>query len=71
MTGIDVADRFAFFTVTDIGLQPNRIAIDGEGRFGYVSLYGEGAIAVIDLIDGFLVEKIPAGNNPEFIAVVP
>ncbi len=42
-----------------------------EGRFGYVTNFGDGTVSVVDLIAGEIVQTIPTGSGAAGIANVP
>jgi YVTN family beta-propeller protein len=47
-----------------LGTDPNQLAITRDGRFAYVPLRGEDAIAVVQLEPLTLIKKIPCAKGP-------
>jgi DNA-binding beta-propeller fold protein YncE len=55
----------------ELGFEPRGVAISPDGKIAYVALSTAGAIAVVDIDEARVVDRIGVGRWPRFIALSP
>lgn len=55
----------------DVGRHPAHVVADNAGKFAYVTLSGEDAVAMVDLDKGDVVRKMPVGRFPHGLRMSP
>jgi YVTN family beta-propeller protein len=69
---VDASDRRLRATATiPLGGHPWGIAGDAAGRRAYVALAGLGQVALLDLATGSVLQRIPVGPWPRYLALSP
>ena len=58
-------------SVTPVGEHPAHVVVDAAGRYAFVSLSGENAVAVVDLKKNELVRSIGTGAFPHGLRISP
>lgn len=70
---VDLATRRVIGNPISVGKDPRAVAIHPAGRYAYIALGGEDAVAVLDrgATPQNVIAKVPVGKNPVAISVTP
>lgn len=64
-------DRLKQIGSVDLGFEPRGVAVSPDGKLAYVGLTTAGAVAVVDLQQSKVVERIAVGRWPRTLALSP